>query len=283
MLSRTYTLLLWLFCFALCSAAPKVSICVPVYNVEPWLPAALDSACNQTLQDIEIVCVDDGSTDGSLAILKSYAGKDPRIMVLENGQNRGTLYSRVRAALASTGNYVLWLDPDDELFPEIAEKTLAAAQESGADIVFFNAEEVLAEDKWRLSLYTAKMPTTAVPRDAAEIFTFVKNKKLLWFLWGRIWRGDLTRNVALGQLNLAANSHVTFREDRLLFYFTAVEAKSYVALPDVGYRYYRTHGGITTRKNEATQKKKRADADAVRKAIDKSDNPGKKWFLRDLH
>ncbi|MDR0340506.1 MAG: glycosyltransferase, partial [Puniceicoccales bacterium] len=84
--------------------AAKVSICIPVYNVEPWLPAALDSACNQTLKDIEIICVDDGSTDGSLAILKSYAEKDRRIKVLENGTNRGTLYARIRAALATDGD-----------------------------------------------------------------------------------------------------------------------------------------------------------------------------------
>ncbi|MDR0678737.1 MAG: glycosyltransferase, partial [Puniceicoccales bacterium] len=78
------------------AVSPPVSICIPVYNVEPWLPAALDSACNQTLKDIEIICVDDGSTDGSLAILKSYAQKYPRIKVLENGQNRGLLFTRIR-------------------------------------------------------------------------------------------------------------------------------------------------------------------------------------------
>jgi cellulose synthase/poly-beta-1,6-N-acetylglucosamine synthase-like glycosyltransferase len=64
--------------------SPKVSICIPVYNVEPYLAAALNSALGQTLEDIEVICVDDGSTDGSLAILKSYAAKDPRLHVVEN-------------------------------------------------------------------------------------------------------------------------------------------------------------------------------------------------------
>jgi glycosyltransferase involved in cell wall biosynthesis len=258
-----------------------VSICIPVYNVEPWLPAALDSACNQTLKDIEIICVDDGSTDGSLAILKSYAGKDPRIKVLENEKNRGTLYSRVRAALASTGDYVLWLDPDDELFPDISEKTLAAAQRTGADIVFFNAEDILARGKRRLARHMIEVPTTAVPRDAVEIFTFIENEKLLWHLWGRLWRGDLLRNVAREQLDFATTNHIAFSEDRLLFYFIAVEAKSYVALPDVGYRYYRTHGGITARKDGAIQKKKRADSAIVEKVIaaGKGDELLKKIFI----
>jgi glycosyltransferase involved in cell wall biosynthesis len=119
-------------------AAPKVSICIPVYNVEPWLPAALNSACNQTLKDIEIICVDDGSTDGSLAILKSYAEKDPRIKILENEKNRGLLFTRIRSLLASSGEYILCLDSDDELFPNIAEKALASAKRTGADIVFFH-------------------------------------------------------------------------------------------------------------------------------------------------
>jgi glycosyltransferase involved in cell wall biosynthesis len=203
---------------------------------------------------------------------------------LENEKNRGTLYSRVRAALASTGDYVLWLDPDDELFPDIAEKTFAVAQESGADIVFFNIEWVLAGGKRRLSRHTAKMPTTAAPWDAAEIFTFIKDRGLLWPLWGRLWRGDLMRDAARGQLDFAANNHITSADDSLLFYSIALEAKSYMALPDAGYRYYKNHGGVTTRKNEAARKKRRADDAAVRKAIaaGKGDELLKKIFIEHL-
>jgi glycosyltransferase involved in cell wall biosynthesis len=95
---------------------------MPVYDGEPYLAAALDSALTQTLQNIEVICVDDGSTDGSLAILRSYAAKYPRITVLENGINRGTHYSRMRAILAAKGDFILWLDSDDELYPDVAEK-----------------------------------------------------------------------------------------------------------------------------------------------------------------
>ncbi|MDR2664149.1 MAG: glycosyltransferase [Puniceicoccales bacterium] len=258
-----------------------VSICIPVYNVEPWLPAALDSACNQTLRDIEIICVDDGSTDGSLAILKSYAGKDPRIKVLENGKNRGTLYARVRAALASTGEYVLWLDPDDELFPDISEKTLAAAQRTGADIVFFNVEEIKKNETLSPARWLLNVPPTGVAKDAAEIFPLIKERRLVHILCARLWRGDLMRAAAHGQLDFASKNHITSNEDALLFHFTVRKAKSYMVLSDIGYRYYRTHGGITVRKDGAIQKKKRADSAIVGKVIaaGKGDELLKKIFI----
>ena len=98
-----------------------VSICIPVYNTERYLASSLDSALNQTLKNIEIICVDDGSTDSSLAILKSYEAKYPQIVVvLENGSNRGTYYSRLRAILAAKGEYILCLDSDDRLLLKTA-------------------------------------------------------------------------------------------------------------------------------------------------------------------
>ena len=69
---------------------PKVSIIMPVYNVEKYLKQALDSAVNQTLNDIEIICIDDCSTDNSLNILKEYQLKDNRIKIIEQKENKGT-------------------------------------------------------------------------------------------------------------------------------------------------------------------------------------------------
>lgn len=91
---------------------PKVSVIIPVYNVEPYLRQCLDSVINQTLKDIEIICVDDGSTDNSLSILKEYAQIDNRITVLSR-KNIGVGFSRNEGIDLASGNYIAFMDPDD--------------------------------------------------------------------------------------------------------------------------------------------------------------------------
>lgn len=99
---------------------PKVSVIMPVYNVEPYLCQCLDSVTSQTLKEIEIICVDDGSTDASLDILKEYAAKDNRITIITQ-KNAGSGKARNNALDNSTGEYIAFLDSDD-LYP--SEKTL---------------------------------------------------------------------------------------------------------------------------------------------------------------
>lgn len=93
----------------------KVSVVVPVYNTAPYLPQCLDSLVGQSLDDIEIICVDDGSTDGSLAILQDYAQQDPRLMVVAQQNQRAGIARNNGLALAR-GRYVLFCDSDDYLY-----------------------------------------------------------------------------------------------------------------------------------------------------------------------
>ncbi|MDR0679341.1 MAG: glycosyltransferase [Puniceicoccales bacterium] len=265
-------------------AVPKVSICIPVYNVEPWLPAALDSARDQTLEDIEIICVDDGSTDGSLAVLKSYAEKDPRIKVLENGENLGTLYTRIRSICASQGKYIIPLDSDDELFLDIAEKAYNAAENEEVDIVFFRTKSVGPNGKRPSAQKGPNVPSTAKARSTKGLISLVGESKMSWRLWGRLWRGELIRSVAANWLDFARNNHIVYKENAFLFYFTVRKATSCVSLGDIGYVYYRAHGGVSSRRGAAARAKRQADIATVRKIIaeDKPDVPGKEKFLNRL-
>ena len=90
-----------------------VSILVAVYNAEQYLPLCLDSLCNQTLKDIQIICVDDCSTDGSWSLLQEYAAKDSRIEVYQMPQNGGQAKARNEAVRHARGRYVAFLDSDD--------------------------------------------------------------------------------------------------------------------------------------------------------------------------
>ena len=90
----------------------KVSVIIPVYNVEQYLRPCLDSVLNQTLKNIEIICIDDGSTDDSLKILMEYAEKDNRITILKQ-KNKGAGVARNYGMSIATGEYFLFLDSDD--------------------------------------------------------------------------------------------------------------------------------------------------------------------------
>lgn len=120
----------------------KVSIVVPVYNVAPYLGQCLDSLCQQTLEEIEIICVDDGSTDESLAMLRDYAERNPKIRVFENKvEGAGAAQARNRGVAEAQGEYLLILDSDDYFSLDLAEKTYQKAVSTGADIVLFDAQE----------------------------------------------------------------------------------------------------------------------------------------------
>lgn len=110
-----------------------VSIILPCYNVAPYLDACLDSLVNQTLQDIEIICVNDGSTDGTLAVLQSWERKDRRIRVI-NQENGGLSAARNAGMDLAQGEYIGFVDPDDYVEHFMYERLLETARSSRADV-----------------------------------------------------------------------------------------------------------------------------------------------------
>ena len=113
---------------------PKVSIVIPVYNVEKYLRQCLDSVVNQTLQDIEIICVNDGSKDSSLQIMQEYQAKDPRIKIIDK-ENSGYGASMNRGFDAATGEYLGIVESDDYAEPDMFEKLYAVAKTDDLDAV----------------------------------------------------------------------------------------------------------------------------------------------------
>ena len=120
---------------------PNVTIVLPVYNVEPYLRQCLDSVIRQTMRDIQIICVNDGSTDGSLAILEEYAGNDPRIMVIPQ-ENQGGGSARNAAFPHIKGKYTCFVDPDDWIDLQLCEKLFRRAEETQAEMLFFEFARV---------------------------------------------------------------------------------------------------------------------------------------------
>lgn len=117
---------------------PHISIIVPVHDVERYLPDCLSSLRSQTLGDIEIVCVDDASKDGSLRILEATAAQDPRVKIVRHSANLGLSAARNSGLRAASAPWILCVDSDDLVSVRLCERTLAAAEATGADVVFFS-------------------------------------------------------------------------------------------------------------------------------------------------
>lgn len=116
----------------------KVSVVIPVYNVENYLRECMDSIVNQTLEDIEIICVNDGSTDSSLDILKEYASKDDRITVLSQ-ENGGHAVATNRGIALAKGKYLYLMDSDDVVKTNALKELYEWAEEKNADFVLFQS------------------------------------------------------------------------------------------------------------------------------------------------
>jgi hypothetical protein len=119
----------------------QLSVVIPVFNAERYLRRCLDSVLAQTLHDIEIICINDGSTDGSAAILAEYAAKDSRVRVLCQPENAGQGAARNRGLEVANGEYVYFMDADDELaFADVLGRLVGEAARESLDACFFDAE-----------------------------------------------------------------------------------------------------------------------------------------------
>lgn len=114
---------------------PRVSVIIPVYNAEHWLRCCLNALCGQTLRDIEIICVNDGSSDNSPAILNEYAAKDSRFCLVTLSENMGAATARNRGMAVAKGEYLGFVDSDDHPALDFYEKLYTRASETRADVV----------------------------------------------------------------------------------------------------------------------------------------------------
>ena len=128
----------------------EVSVIIPVYNAEKYLRECLDSVVNQTLKDIEIICIDDGSTDHSRAILMGYEKSDPRITVISQ-ENLGLSAARNCGMRYASGKYIYFLDSDDYIDGEALEILVRLAEENDADSVHFAAKPFYESEELRRS------------------------------------------------------------------------------------------------------------------------------------
>ena len=132
---------------------PKISIIIPVYNVEKYLRECLDSCINQTLKDIEIICVDDASPDNSIQILEEYQQKDSRIKILRHETNKNLGAARNSGLQSATGEYVWFVDSDDYIDIKACQILYDAIKGFNVDMLCFSALQFVDTAEHRRFIY----------------------------------------------------------------------------------------------------------------------------------
>ncbi len=217
---------------------PLVSIVIPVYNVENFVTDALESVCNQTYKNLEIICVDDGSKDNSLSILNFYSEKDERIKVISQ-ENGGVSSARNNGIKNSQGEYICFLDSDDFMHPQCIELQLQAIQKTGAEIAFCKFKSVPENSKPEgfKHLQASKLHTTQKP---LADFMF-KKEKIDSSSCNKLYLRSL---VAENLFKLG----VSRGEDEIFVLNILSKASKVVANPQT-LLFYRNRGGSLTKQN----------------------------------
>lgn len=182
----------------------KISVIVPVYNCEDYLPALLDSVLAQTYQNFEIILVNDGSRDNSGAVCDDYAAKDSRIRVIHQ-ENRGVSHARNRGLAMAAGDVVSFIDSDDTLEPDMYELLVKTMQEHGADIAHCGYKHIVGEEI-RLVHDTKRV----IPQTTEEALDcFVSGRLFGGGLWNKLFHLELIRDLSFRE-DLKINEDVLF-------------------------------------------------------------------------
>nr|WP_326166451.1 glycosyltransferase [uncultured Oscillibacter sp.] len=187
----------------------KISVIVPVYNVAPYLHKCVDSLLAQTYPDLEIILVDDGSTDGSERICDEYAGHYPHITVIHQ-KNAGQAVARNAGLDAAAGEWIGFLDSDDWIEEDMYETLLSLAQTHGADLVSCSTRQ-LSVDGEILSLSDTGKILTLTPDEM--IAGLVTQEIVRFEIWNKLWKRSLIGDVRFIKGQLCEEVYF----DRLLF------------------------------------------------------------------
>ena len=210
---------------------PLISVIVPVYNTAPWLRRCLDSIRAQSYRNLEILCVNDGSTDNSAEILAEYAAKDARIKVFTQ-VNAGLSAARNTALEHASGEWVTGVDSDDYLAPGVYDRAVACIGDA-VDMVFFGVQNV-GEDG-------ALLPHNAyfdLPDSGEYEMTPELAEKLNACFWSKLWRRSvLEENNLRFPLGLV-------HEDEAMFYLYVPYVRKVAICTENGYFYVQREGSI---------------------------------------
>lgn len=208
----------------------KVSIIIPIYNVEKVVGNCLKSVVGQTLSDLEIVVVDDGSPDDSMSVVGRFADKDNRFRLIAHDKNRGLMQARRTGYMAATGDYILFCDSDDYLPLDAVEKLYKEAVRTEADIVSGDMMLVFPDHGRKETRRTSSL---SFGSDKVSVYKSLLVSEYHHNLCGKIFKREL-----LQAHEYITIEHFTNGEDGYLFYQVLENAHKVVHLNEPVYCYF---------------------------------------------
>lgn len=221
------------------SSRPKVSFVIPVFNDEKYIKQAITSCLNQTLKDVEVVCVDDKSSDNTPEIIQQIASEDSRVRLIQHDKNMSALQARRTGIENSQADYILFLDGDDEFHKDTAQLTYTQAVETNSDLVGFGLE--ITSSNGRLYGFEKNVRPTH-----SELLDEDILKNL--FEPGRVAQGQAVRYLYRKPLlkkvyaNIPKQTAHHRAEDLLVSFQAAIYAKKYTSIDKKLYIYHMYRG-----------------------------------------
>ncbi|WP_273838842.1 glycosyltransferase family 2 protein [Providencia rettgeri] len=219
----------------------KFSIVLPTYNVEKYIRRSLQSCIDQSYQNIEVIVVDDCGQDNSLEIANEFAKNDSRIKIIQYKKNVGTFHARRIGTEHASGDYILFLDPDDEIDLNTI-KEIHKQLDKSPDLVLYGSKRIPSPKFWQLS---PKIPDIIdLCNYTQSLNSIFKCKRLSYGTEGKV----IKRNILLdayGLLDVPKDKRIIYGEDALLFSSILLSAKKVLTVPPSFYIYYKNESSIT--------------------------------------
>ncbi|MBT1170594.1 glycosyltransferase family 2 protein [Bifidobacterium sp. SO4] len=224
---------------------PVFSAIIPAYNNSRYLPECVRSITAQSFTDLEVIIVDDASTDDTYATMQKLAEEDPRVIALRHDRNSGTLAARRTGVEASRGDYVLLVDQDDELAPDTLRRLYDYATGHPADIYHYGVRVAAATDAAREAARGMTGFLTPTPRalhgDSILATQFVQEHGFDWHVHHKMFRGELARRAYA----MAADTRLLLSDDLYMCFILDSLAQTYEAIPDSPWYIYHLGRGET--------------------------------------
>ena len=221
----------------------KVSVIIPIYNREKYLNRCLDSVLNQTYSNIEVICVDDKSTDDSLRVCRDYQRKDNRVKVVALEKNGGVSNARNTGIKNASGEWIAFVDSDDTIEREMLSEMIKAAVKTGVDVVLSDLDMFSGGKSQNMKIsidperiyHKSEIHDSILPR-----FTYDGSDNLGLFAF----------STKLYKKSIIANNHISFdtsiayEEDKLFVIEVLANCNSLYYIPKAYYKYDTSSGGL---------------------------------------
>lgn len=227
----------------------KISVIIPVYNREKYIAECIDSVINQTYSNLEIICVDDKSTDSSLEVLNEYALKDNRIKIVALNENGGVSNARNKGIENSTGDFLAFIDSDDTIDNNMFSEMIKAQQDTDVDIILSDLSMVSGGkiQNMKISIdpervyYKSEIRNCILPR-----FTYDGSDNLGLFAFST----KLYKKTTIVDNGILFDTDIAYEEDKLFVIEALANCNSLYYIPKAYYHYDTSSGGLYSAFNE---------------------------------